>query len=102
MPLPSCAPDRFGGWTLAVDQWWWGHVVNKPTWFYIVGCKPENIPPLPFREGKSEKVITNGHGLREGMPGFRSRVTQKEREYTPIELAKWLVELARRCIDIKK
>lgn len=95
MPKPGAGVDVHGGYTLEVDQWWWGHVVNKPTWLYIVGCA--GVPPIPYKPGKSSRVVTTGHGIRKDHPGFRSRVTQKEREYTPMELAKWLVEVARRC-----
>lgn len=91
MPKPDADIDTHGGWTLEIDQWHWGHVAHKPTWLYIVGCTPL------YRPGKSDRVISTGKGLREGMPGFRSRVTQREREYTPLALAEWLVALARRC-----
>jgi hypothetical protein len=98
LPEPDCGIDQYGGWTLEIDQWDWGHVANKPTWLYIVGCTPAQIPPVPPRkEGSSYRVISTGHGLRQGMPGWRSRVTQKEREYTPPALAEWLVSVARRC-----
>ena len=96
MPRPGEPTDGYG-WTVEIDQWHWGHVAHKPTWLYIVGCTPAQLPPIPRREGKSDRVISTGHGLREGMPGWRSRVTQKEREYTPPALAEWLVEVARRC-----
>lgn len=96
MPLPGEPTDGYG-WTLEIDQWHWDHVAHKPTWLYIVGCTRSQLPPMPHREGASDRVISTGHGLREGMPGWRSRVTQKEREYTPPALAEWLVEVARRC-----
>lgn len=97
LPEPFIGVDRYGGYTIEINQWHWGHVVNKPTWLYIVGCPLAEIPPIPYREGKAERVISTGHGLRQGDPGWRSRVTQKEREYTPPALAEWLVEIARRC-----
>jgi hypothetical protein len=102
LPLPGSGSieefhDQYGGWTLEIDQWHWGHVANKPTWLYIVGCDREHLPPMPFRPGKSDRVISTGKGLREGMPGFRSRVTQREREYTPPALAVWLVQIAEQC-----
>lgn len=27
--------DKFGGWTLSADQYWWGHEAQKRTWFYL-------------------------------------------------------------------
>lgn len=97
IPGPGEGTDGYGGWTLEIDQWHWGHVAHKPTWLYIVRCTRAQLPPLPHREGTSDRVISTGHGLREGMPGWRSRVTQKQREYTTPALAEWLVEVARRC-----
>lgn len=102
MPKPCTGGDAFYGWTMEIDQWHFGHVAHKPTWLYIVGCAPSDLPPVPSRLGKSDRVISTGHGLREGMPGWRSRVTQKEREYTPPALAAWLVEVARRCSQSAK
>lgn len=97
MPKPGAGADQYGGYTIEIDQWHWGHVVNKPTWIYIVGCAPARLPVMPYREGKADRVISTGHGLRKGMPGWRSRVTQREREYTPPMLADWLVRIARAC-----
>ncbi len=90
-------PDEWGGWILELDQWHWGHPAAKPTRLYIVGCSVRNIPASPNREGTPERCITQGHGVRIGHPLFKSRVTQWERESTPPQFAKWLVELARRC-----
>lgn len=97
MPKPNAGADQYGGYTLEIDQWHWGHVANKPTWLYIVGCPRDRLPLMPHRDGKSDRVISTGHGLRKDMPGFRSRVTQREREFTPVALAAWLVKVARCC-----
>lgn len=102
LPKPGAGVDADGGYTIEIDQWHWGHVAHKPTWLYIVGCTPAQLPPMPHREGTADRVISTGHGLREGMPGWRSRVTQKEREYTPMALAEWLVEVARRSSQSAK
>lgn len=53
---------------------------------------------MPIVLGKAPRVITNRHGLRAGDPGYRSEVTKRERDATTPELAKWLVELASRCV----
>ena len=76
-------PDKWGGWTLDVDQYHWGHRAAKPTRLYIVGCEPKNVPPMPRREGEPTHCITQGHGVRIGHPLFKSRVPQWEREATP-------------------
>lgn len=90
-------PDKWGGWILKLDQYHWGHPAAKPTKLYIVGCAVKDVPACPNREGTPDRCISQGHGVRIGHPLFKSRVTQYEREATPPEFAKWLVELARRC-----
>jgi hypothetical protein len=102
LPAPGCR-DEFGGWTLPIHQHWWGHRAEKATRLYIVGCKPADIPPIPPKPpNPPTHVISTGHGLRRGMPGFRSRVTDAEREHTPPDLARWLVDLARRCQPVTR
>ncbi|MGY6271030.1 hypothetical protein ACXIUT_15165 [Achromobacter denitrificans] len=109
IPRPGQAPDMWGGWTLPISQHWWGHRAEKMTWLYIVGCAPADIPVIPLHLGEATHVIAqsrmrraDGTRLRKssGNPaitGWRPEVTKAEREHTPPELARWLVELARRC-----
>lgn len=91
IPLPG-KRDQFGGWTLQAPQKWWGHKAEKETWFYIVGCEPGDIPTLPIILGEASHVIQSRKRR-----DHRPHVTKAEREHTPLELAKWLVELALRC-----
>lgn len=96
LPAPG-QRDSFGGWTLPVLQMWWGHLAEKPTLLYIVGCEPADIPDIPLVLGQAPRVLFNRRGLRSGMPGFRTECTRAMREHSPPEFASWLVELARRC-----
>ena len=76
--------DEWGGFTVDVDQWDFGHLANKPTRFYICGIAREQLPLLPKRKyGKAEKSIT-------GQVAGTKRATQYEREYTPPALIEWL------------
>ena len=93
LPTPGRAPDQFGGWTAEVRQCDWGHKAEKLTWLYIVGCHPDELPPMPPR-GEPTGVIKPQRGVpRDG----RKIVTKAEREHTPPAFAAWLVDLARRC-----
>lgn len=94
LPMPGEFPDAWGGWTLEIEQFHWGHRAEKRTWLYIVGCTPDRLPAMPFREGRPTHCIapTRHGGVR--LP----TVTKPEREHTPPELAAWLVELASRCV----
>lgn len=82
--------DEFGGWTLPIDQNWWGNRARKSTRLYVVGCLPSDIPSIPLVLGEASHVIGNtGSGKPE--------VTKAEREHTPHRLALWLIDLATRC-----
>lgn len=104
-PLPAPGErDAWGGWSLVVDQDWWGHRAEKRTRLYIVGCEPRDIPLMPYSIEPATHVITpgrvrrrDGTRLKRGEPGWRPDVLKAEREATPPAFAEWLVELARRC-----
>lgn len=86
--------DRFGGFSICVDQWHWGHSAEKRTWLYICGWPMfQNLPPLPCRAGEPEKVVGTSVNRRD-----RVEIQKWEREATPMEFAKWLVLVARQCI----
>ena len=89
LPVPGQV-DAYGGWTLPISQHWWGHRAEKMTWLYIVGCKPQDIPPIPLHLGHATHVIAqsrmrriDGSRLRKGMAGWRPEVSKEEREHTP-------------------
>lgn len=91
LPKPG-ERDAWGGWTLAAPQKWWGHKAEKETWFYVVGCEPGDIPNLPLVLGEATHVVQSRK-----RQDCRPHITKSEREHTPLPLAEWLVELARRC-----
>lgn len=96
--LPSAGVIDFaGGFTLPVPQWWWGHRANKASWLYIVGVTPRQLPPMPYRLGEATHVVSSSHGIHPGHPRFRPHLSKAEREATPLEFAKWLVDAARLC-----
>lgn len=102
LPLPN-EVDEFGGWTLPIFQCNFGHTAEKPTFLYICGIKPEDMPMMPIIPGK-EACIIGSHGKRAdgsrmqpGDYGFRKSVYRPDREHTPLRLAEWLIEVARRC-----
>lgn len=101
LPAPE-QRDEFGGWTLPIHQWWFGHRAQKRTLLYIVGCEPRDVPEFPMRLGVSDcrirldKRRADGSHIRKGDPDYQPVLGDAEREHTPPALAAWLVELARR------
>lgn len=102
LPAPGRV-DRFGGWTLAVDQDWWGHRAQKRTKLYIVGVDPRDVPVMPFKIEEPSHVVAQARSLPggsrkvKGAQGWRPEVSKAERERTPPDFARWLVDLVRRC-----
>jgi hypothetical protein len=90
-PRPGWFPDPWGGWTMRIDQFVFGHRAEKATWLYIVGCSPDDIPYIPIRGGSPTHCIRP----TKAYPRLPS-VTKAEREHTPPLLAQWLVDLAGR------
>jgi len=87
LPLPG-QRDEFGGFTLPILQWWFGHRADKATWLYFCGVSPGSLPPLPFRLGEAEYVV-------QSLKDSRPHITKAEREATPLHLAEWLLQAAR-------
>jgi hypothetical protein len=102
MPRPGEQPDQWGGWSISVDQLWWGHPCRKATWLYIVGVAPSALPRLP--DALSHTVTrTIQHPLKSRRRGGGLvetcevlAVSKRDRSATPPAFAAWLVELARR------
>jgi hypothetical protein len=85
--------DVFGGFTLSIDQFWFGHKAAKRTWLYIVGIGPAEIPPYKIKYEYPKYTVNSA--LRKGHPNRKPEISKAEREQTPTELANWLVNLAR-------
>lgn len=83
LPKPGMPPDAWGGWTLLVDQGWWGHAAPKPTYLYIVGCSRADVGELPVQ-------------LRRAA-GRTLQLSPAEREHSPPRFAAWLLDLAAKC-----
>jgi hypothetical protein len=96
LPKPG-ERDEFGGWTLAIPQFWFGHKAEKNTWFYIVGIDPSSIPPITLKLGEPTHVVSSTI-QRRGEPGYRPSLKKKAREATPPAMAQWLVDLASMCV----
>ena len=92
--------DEFGGYTLVVSQWWWGHKALKNTRLYICGVKPADLPVIPYLMGTPDFVIASS--IRGGKSAGKHWCSMAEREMTPPLFAQWLVDVAKLCrVEIK-
>jgi hypothetical protein len=85
--------DSFGGFTLVISQWWFGHKADKLTRLYICGVEPKNLPPIPFRLGEPEFTCSQSRN-RLTKRNRKPEITKAERQHTPLNLALWLIETA--------
>jgi hypothetical protein len=83
--------DNFGGYSILVDQHWWGHRCRKQTLLYIVGASQRDIPNIPYNlDAITHKV---GHSYCKRLIS----VHKKEAEHTPERFAMWLIQVAEIC-----
>lgn len=88
--------DEFGGWTCCVDQKHYGHLAQKATWLYAVGCV---LPDLVW--GKSEGGVSIDavfHSKEERRRAVRTgicqRLSKNQRKATPIGFRDLLISIA--------
>lgn len=86
--------DEFGGFTVSMPQFWFGHRASKCSWFYVCGVRPGDLPQVPFVLGEATHAIASA---RAGVATRKPQVTKYERDATPPLLAEWLLAVARKC-----
>lgn len=97
LPLPG-QYDKYGGFSICIDQFWFGHRAQKKTLLYICGCSQEDLPPIPLRMDAVTHVIGYNKKNKFGrVDKTKKEVSKAERERTPIELAKWMIKVASKC-----
>jgi hypothetical protein len=100
LPLPGFIDD-YGGFSILINQSWFGHKAEKKTLLYINGCKPSDLPSIPIRFDAIEFTVSSKIKKKSGRR-IKREITKKEREETPVDLAKWLIEVATKCNPIKQ
>ena len=84
LPLVDEFPDKFGGFTIEIDQYDFGHVAHKATKLYFCGINASKLPPPPHK--RTEIPIRSICGNVKGT----KRCTQYQREYSPDELINYM------------
>jgi hypothetical protein len=80
LPLPGGLPDEYGGRTIQVYQGHYGHRGPKNTLLYIVGYNELS------HNKRAPPVIKNV-----------ANMSKAEREATPLEFCKYLINIASKC-----
>ena len=96
MPAPGEGKDKWGGWTLEVDQCDWGHRARKRTWLYIVGVEPDQLPERPA-SGAPTHVIAPAKTPAARAAARGRHIPKSQRHLTPPAFAEWLVAVATRA-----
>lgn len=81
LPMPGHR-DAYG-FTVQVDQAWFGHRAEKATWLYMVGVDPESLPAVNVALWR--RCVNFNH------------LGRAERQLTPPAFARYLVEVATRA-----
>jgi hypothetical protein len=79
--------DEFGGFTIEIDQFDFGHVAHKGTKLYVCGIKESELPKLPPKNVSipTRSICGNVKGT--------TRCTQYQREYTPEQLIDFIEKI---------
>ena len=92
LPAPGRL-DSHGGFTLVIDQLWFGHRATKRTWLYVCAIDQADVPVIPF----TLAYPTHSVATRQHAPKALPELSRAGRESTPSALAVWLVNLARKA-----
>jgi hypothetical protein len=84
LPRPGAPTDDHGGFTVLVDQGWFGHFAPKPSWLYVVGMPRHHFPPMPVDDLRRRT-------------GRTLDMLPADRERTPWMFARFLIDVAGRC-----
>jgi hypothetical protein len=85
--LPSPGQRDSYGFTISIDQFWFGHQCRKRTWIYCCGIARSAVPAPPIRLVGQYPVALH----------TKQRVPKRDkysRSATPFAFAQWLVETA--------
>lgn len=88
LPLRKPKFDKYGGFTISIQQKWFGHRAKKWTWLYFVGLTPKQLPALELNFDALQFCVSccRNSNLKE--------IPKAEREKTPKKFALWLIEVA--------
>lgn len=81
---PGQRYDSHGGFSVSLNQSWFGYPAKKNTWLYVVGCDISDLPEMPLNFNAITKTVSgskNRNVLKELSHSERSRTTLQFNEY---------------------
>lgn len=75
---PGQRYDSHGGFSVSLNQSWFGYPAKKNTWLYVVGCDISELPEMPLNFNAITKTVSgskNRNVLKELSHSERSRTT---------------------------
>jgi len=88
--------DGWGGWTMSINQHWFGHRAEKKTFLYICGISPDEVPDWKISFDAVTHTICSSK-KRSG----KKEVNKTERQKTPVDMAWFLIQIAEK-VRVKK
>jgi len=89
--LPRPGERNEKGFTIQVNQHWFGHRAEKSTWLFINGLDESQVPPAPLVFSEPTHVVAATHvSKRKG----KKELSKAGREATPPSFAEFLIEIA--------
>lgn len=86
LPLPGKSYDLHKGFSVSINQSWFGHKCTKNTWLYICGINISELPSMPL----NFNLITHSISSKKSNSGL-IEIRKKDRSKTPVELANYLI-----------
>lgn len=81
---PDQRYDSHSGFSVSLDQSWFGYPAKKNTWLYVVGCEISDLPEMPLSFNAITKTVSSSkkrNVLKEMSHSERSRTTLQFNEY---------------------
>lgn len=93
LPLPGSGYDNYGGWSMSINQSWFGFKATKNTWLYIVGINAGQLPDYTI----SLNAVTHCVSTSKNMSG-KKELSKQSRAKTPAPLCNFLYQI---CINVE-
>lgn len=88
LPYPGQAPDIYGGFSISINQHWFGFEAEKNTWLYVCGCELKDIPPVSLNFSAVTHVVNSVKASK-----VKKELSKNKRALTPVDLCFFLAHI---------